>query len=295
MGNTLLVAILFFIAVASFLTLVGWAAVRLAHLYPKDKSSVAASSTTPDIETWRHRLIAAVWLGAVVATTVFFILCIEGSRFLIATSCWCGVRLLVREIVRDSRDSLFVQTMLFGIPTVITVGWLLFPNWATLNSVGLVIVCGVLIAVRHIPTRAVIVVSLVVMTADIIAVYASDTMMQIAAVYNGMPGMLWVPKDWSLARGFGTQNQILELGLGDLFFPGLIMIHVARVALQRNVCLPLVGAYLGYIIGGIIATNVALVTQSPQPATIFLIPAVFVGYRLGRALNDQPRSSHIAL
>ncbi|MBI2551873.1 hypothetical protein HYW17_01060 [Candidatus Uhrbacteria bacterium] len=281
--------------VASLLTIVSWIAARFAQLYPKKEGLFAAGSKQSHSDEARPLSLAQkVLIGVVLVLTTIVVQVIEqrtGLRIFLIASYWCGVRLLVllvQETMGDSRNSVVWCVTSWSIPTIITAGWMGFPNWVTLNSTGIMIVCAMLITMRHISPRAVVIISFVIMVFDIVAVYASDIMLKIVGVYDGMPGMLWVPKDWSLAGGFGVQNRIMDLGLGDLFFPGLSMIYIARIALEKNAIASVVGAYLGYIFGGAIAMSVSAVTHTGQPATIFLIPAVFVGYRLGNALA-QPQ------
>jgi len=158
--------------------------------------------------------------------------------------------------------------------------WLNNPNWLINNFIAAILMLNALIFFPRISIKTLILFSLALFCYDMIAVYFMDIMVKTAtmALANDIPLLITIPKSLSLSE----EGRIFALGLGDIVFPGiLIKEEICRAkesALPRIMGLPLMPTVLliGYVIGLFLAGLTRFITQSPQPALVFIVPAMLI-------------------
>lgn len=169
---------------------------------------------------------------------------------------------------------------------VVFVAWLFSQNWLTMSLMTIIMLVPSLVIFgsgKVLPSgtfRTYAFVGIAAMVYDILAVYVTDFMQQMAAGVqaNGLPGMIIYPR--SLA--FDAPPAV-SLGGGDIIIPALIVL--AAWALGIKYSLPLLGwaGIAGYFVGLVVASVVVVTTRSMQPALVFLCPSVILAVTLAAA------------
>lgn len=154
----------------------------------------------------------------------------------------------------------------------LTFFWLTQPSWLTFDLVATTIVLNYLVLIYVSKTKipALLVVMTAVVIYDVIHVFGTKMMQEVAGKVTALdlPLLLAIPETLSL-----SSKVIMQLGLGDIVLPGAIIMLALKEG-RRLSCKALgVSALIGYFIGWIIACVILAISESPQPATLYLIPA----------------------
>lgn len=157
--------------------------------------------------------------------------------------------------------------------------WTTHQNWLVSVACAIMIAAFMLSAFRDITARQCAALSAGMLLFDVKSVFVTKEMQELAshATGGGFIGMVPVPSGLSAAS-----LPIFQIGMGDIFFPGLIIVLSYRMYGSKGA----VGTVIGYVIG--LATTVAalLFFNLMQPATLYLIPATFVAYWLVGLLSQ---------
>ncbi len=205
----------------------------------------------------------------------------------------CGVKLLNRlvNIFGIGRSlSPFQQSMgkVSGWMIVLgmTAAWIFHPSWLTFDVAASAAVLWMLVSVSIANFGTAMITSGGVMIYDAISVFQTHKMIELVKATSGIPIMVMQPSSLSL------HAQItFAMGLGDIVLPGLVVMFAFRAAKRCGGKAIAVGTILGYVMG-LFATLLALhITGSPQPATIYLMPGVLIGYAVAAYATGQQQSA----
>ena len=160
------------------------------------------------------------------------------------------------------------------IPFLITYGWNYYPNYLTINLTAFLMTLWFLIQFRNIRLIQLIPFLIGILIYDAVAVFKTEMMQAVAkfAVDRSLPMLFIVPASFSL-----SSQRFFGLGMGDVIFPGLIiMIGIRKAKHYKNKLLGIL-PMIGYIIGLLATLAVLFLTRFPQPATIYLFPFTLAG------------------
>lgn len=200
---------------------------------------------------------------------------------------WTGLYMVSRYLCERSgmKDKLFLFPISLSVSVTATYFTLHYPNWLSFSLVTLSVCAALLFVLRNITRAQFWIVSIGIMAFDVYGVFLTD---QIITAIDGSSGgirgplpfgLIFLPQDFSLSA-----QPILSLGAGDIIFPGLLMM-IAYHETQNRSKLTYYLTGLGYVIGLVVAIVVMIIMQQPQPATIYLIPGVLLGYYTGRVIQ----------
>ena len=168
-------------------------------------------------------------------------------------------------------------TLQIIMATVVTAAWVVFPSWLTLDIAGLIVILWALANCKTLTFKQVLVLLIAVMIYDVVAVFGTGVMQIVAlgAVKMHLPLMLTIPQSFSLAS-----SALFKIGLGDIVLPGLMIMIAFREGRQRRLPAVSWATIGGYIVGGLVTVTILFLTHVPQPATIYLVPGVLIGFIL---------------
>jgi presenilin-like A22 family membrane protease len=154
----------------------------------------------------------------------------------------------------------------------VTFLWLFCSNWLVLNVVALLLALPVLAIMSKLTFKQCFLLSFAIVAYDIVSVFGSGIMQEVAVNAENTPAFLSVPTEF-----INGPNMI---GLGDIVLPGLTVMLAFRKA--RDCALPFLGyaSFAGYVIGSIAAGIVCVYFNVAQPATLYLVPAVIGAFIL---------------
>ena len=233
------------------------------------------------------------FIGRQSAVTKIAMICLGALTMLFLVSSAMKTGVMVREVF-----AVLIYTSVYGmvirlgnhsflsqlggpiIGGILILFWLNSPNWIINNIIAIVLMLNALMFFPRISIKTLILFSLALFCYDMIAVYFMDIMVETAtiALENNIPLLITIPKSLSLSE----EGRIFALGLGDIVLPGiLIKEEICRAkesALPRVMGLPLMPTvlFVGYVIGLFLAFLARLITQSPQPALVFIVPVMLI-------------------
>lgn len=186
------------------------------------------------------------------------------------------------ECVRAT-NSLTVVGWFFA--TAVTMLWLVFPNWLTLDIAAVALSVGALIVLRKTIFEEALIFSAGIVVYDVINIFGTKMMQRAAEGMMGLPNIIYIPSLYAFPAKIS-----LIVGVGDVVLPGLTVIIAARLA--RRFGKPLLGlaAIIGYEIGFAISLAVLYATRFPQPATLYLIPTTLLCFALAAKLLGVDRA-----
>jgi hypothetical protein len=166
----------------------------------------------------------------------------------------------------------------FAAAAMISSGWWLFPSWFTNDMAAIGIILVILAGIPALPLRPLLI-GLCALTVYDIVMVRSGVMTGAAAPWikgeGLMPPIAIVTPDTI----FGIRTRGL-LGLGDLFFSGLIIRTAAKYGLQY-------WALGGYCVGLILSGLASAIMKTAMPALVFLVPVLFLAFFIGRIVQQQ--------
>jgi hypothetical protein len=117
------------------------------------------------------------------------------------------------------------------------------------------------------------------MAFDFFAVFYSMQMQKLAQISGNNSGVMIV-----IPEGISPEAQgVLATGVGDLVFPGLIIMLAYRTYGKLGAA----GSISGYLLGMIITLVVLFYSDFPQPATIYLIPMTYAGFGVATLIKKR--------
>ena len=133
---------------------------------------------------------------------------------------------------------------------------------------------------KRITLKQAIVLCFGIMMYDVIAVFGSGHMLELAKLSDSSPvspdgsstnivfGALVIPDKLSISA-----KSLFMIGLGDIVTPGLLIMSAYKLYTIRG----LNYAVIGYCLGMIVSTIALICFEKAQPATIYLIPCTLIG------------------
>jgi|GEM_PF-2750541 len=163
----------------------------------------------------------------------------------------------------------------------VLLAWAIWQGWLLVDLLAVLLVLLLLLALQPRLSFLRLSVSLALLAGlyDAVQVYGTGNMAHVAQQVSNLhsasgksvrlPLLLIIPSGWS-----GGAPPTAELGVGDLVISGLLVIVAARAA-QRSCQPALYWAALGGFVCGLLGAWLAVrLTDSGQPATIYLVPAI---------------------
>lgn len=158
--------------------------------------------------------------------------------------------------------------------------WFFYPHWITTSVVSFFVAFFALILLKEISFKEALILSLAVILYDIPMVFLSGFIPEVAKSASTTPiGVSLPPALWF--------TKVEMIGLGDIILPGILIMAAFREAKIRSLPFLPFGAIAGYFFGMTIAVMVLQVFDS-QPATLYLIPGVLLGFWAALAMNRVP-------
>lgn len=150
-----------------------------------------------------------------------------------------------------------------------------YPNWLTQDIVALLITTAILTSISKITLRQTLILFCTIMIWDVIAVFGTGIMVIAAGALKDLhtPMLTSIPSSVSLAG-----KPLFNLGLGDIVLPGFLVMVAIREWKKRRMPLFPILTIIGYFCGCALAVFVLFFTGMAQPATIYLMPAVTIGF-----------------
>ena len=238
-------------------------------------------------KNWRHELIGCLCLVVVIGG-VYFAMAYDTLWMAVVTfAAWgCTVGFWLMLLMPRTAD-FRIQPKALAVTVPVLLGtaticlWLFVDHWITSDIVAALIAVAPLSCFRNIPIRKLLPhlfrLYPAIILLDILLVWGSDDMLNLATRAAGLrlPLMLVIPLPLS-----GM------LGLGDIFIPGLLVMPALREAERSSMRALGIAALAGYM-AALLVSGIAAWHFGPQPATIYLCPAVlgsflFAAWRKGR-------------
>lgn len=181
---------------------------------------------------------------------------------------WLSTHLFFLKL-KEAGSKIISHRVIVSMASVCVIGiWLLRPNWLTVNIVATLSAVAILVLLRTISLRALTLFGIGVVIYDVIAVFSTKKMIELASSMSSMPLLISIPKSFDLSSAPFTM-----LGLGDIVIPGTL---IMACVVTKNRTMQMFGA-IGYFFGLAVALTVLSLTHSAQPATIYLIPGTLLG------------------
>jgi hypothetical protein len=155
--------------------------------------------------------------------------------------------------------------------------WLVWPSWFTYDLVGILVAAIATAVMRPGLMPIAYAVMAGVVCYDVVNVFGTGLMQKVALGmehHTILPALFIAPRDslWFTSDLFKNSSGIL--GLGDIVFPGWLVIEAYRRGF-------LLGVLAGYMIGLFMAFAVAWSYHKAMPATLFIIPMVWLTFFFG--------------
>lgn len=283
-GTTAALAI-FELVVVTFFALSSWLVMR--EVEPENLRKLVlvvdltkTGDTTDNVKNHAKN----VFLIVLACTAVLYLTLLLISKlplvhtFLIAAIAWSCCFRLNTYIAASVKKS--ANTASAALAALVTAAWFLQPNWLTLDIAAATIIISFLVSVRIANFHTACIISLAVMIYDAFTVFGTGAMQKVAGkAMTVVPLMFIVPKSFNLRA-----EHLFAIGLGDIVLPGLVIILACRARSSGNLTLRFT-TLVGYVMGSFVGWAALILTQKGQPATIYLMPGVILGFFLGRKLQ----------
>lgn len=159
--------------------------------------------------------------------------------------------------------------------TVIIDALLQYYDTTAVQNIGSVFIAlYILVILRSIKLKTFLIFGAGIMIFDFVAVFYTQQMIDVAKATQGIPGgSVVVP-----TSADSESVSAISTGLGDIIIPGMLAMIAFRQSQQFGGVSLWVCTFLGYALGSVVTEYVLFNTNFPQPATIYLIPGVTLGY-----------------
>lgn len=290
MAKMLLAALIFGVVISLFYLIVAYLAFRVGLI---------VYGRNPYLEWIKRRktfLGNILQVGIIVAAlnSILYILYILTSHFgkylIVAASfavVWITVFIMTEEILARARVPKSASVLIGAFNAfLILYLWFSHVSWFISDFAALMLAAFSLILFKKISVMQSLIIGIAVVAYDIIAVFGTGLMVKfvekaavtvpntnIPMARNMPPIALIVPSspEWSA-------HSLFIIGLGDVFIPGLIVIAAIKAAIHFKRKLLAISTLAGYVVGVMVAAAVLRFTATTQPATIYLIPGVVLGF-----------------
>ncbi len=190
---------------------------------------------------------------------------------------------LDKRDIGDTKKATWRILSYIGLSLVITFIWARYRNWLIQDIVNLAVGLLFLVKFRITSLKNCAIISIGIILYDASAVFASGQMIAHAENLSQYPfGMLVVPDGIS-----PSSKPIMFLGVGDIVIPGFIIL----ASYWKYGKTGEIAGILGYLLGGAVTLWVLIGAQFPQPATIYLIPGVWLGLFFASSLRSRKKIS----
>lgn len=196
-------------------------------------------------------------------------------RIFLIFSYWTVVWVLLRYICITL--GLPLNNMTRGMQIILASGttlvWVFWPSWLTLNITALTVGILFLVQFSGIKLKTAIILFCGMMLYDTVNVFKTGLMQISVDFVKDLPILLAIPSSFSL-----DAKRVALLGLGDVVLPGFMVMIAAREAKRYNTKMFVITTIVAYFVGLGVVYGVVELTDFPQPATLYLCPAVVIGF-----------------
>ncbi len=268
-------------AIASIFFLAGHFSFNVGRFAPQGTNSFGLIFR--ECRTWRH-IVGRICMVALVLTVMI-----------------CTILLLVRYglsirvyallatffmLFFTSKMSIFrslpyphIYSLIFA--AAVSGIWFFYPHWITTSVVSLFTAFFALIILKEISFKEALILSLAVILYDVSMVFLSGFMEEVAESAGTTPIGMSLPPALLFTK-------VKMIGLGDIILPGILIMAAFREAKIRSLPALPFGAIAGYFFGMVLAVTALNVFNFSQPATLYLIPGVLLGFWIALLINRVP-------
>ncbi len=269
-------------------TRVDWVHLWRALIHPRgNRVARQIATTSPSAQVTLGAVCVAIAMTAVLAGLTFLLVRWQGliTAFMVTLE-WFLITYLLAYVL-NSKGSIAQAVAGTAAATVITALHVLLPEvWPISALAATLMLSSVLIQYSKIPFRVLLFLSVGFFFYDVINVYGTGYMVDLAEQLTAQPTtnsmIITVPSSLNL-----TAEPSAMIGLGDIIFPGFWMLLAFQTpsGTRRTY---VVGATLAGISLGWVATEaILLLSSQPVPALMTLLPGALLGYLLGKRLSPQ--------
>lgn len=148
--------------------------------------------------------------------------------------------------------------------TVFSVSWVYYPAWFVYNTVGVLGAVAFVTVFPRLDYKRVYAVGLAIVIYDILGVYILGWIIELVRGFTFTPpAVLMIPTET------GHSPHVMIIGLGDIII-GALFIKMAKQYKSLDI------AVLGYLVSIILAYLLAISSNHPVPATIFISPIMLL-------------------
>lgn len=267
-------------AIASIFFLAGYFSFKVGRLSPHGTSS--SGFVLRECRTWRDvagRICMVTLLLVVMICTILLLMRYGLSLRVYALLATFFVLFAISKLsIFRSFSYPWIYALVFA--AAISGMWFFYPHWITTGAVSFFVAFFALILLKEISFKEALILSFAVILYDIPMVFLSGFIPEVAKSAGTTPiGVSLPPALWF--------TKVQMIGLGDIILPGILIMAAFREAKIRSLPFLPIGAIIGYFFGMTIAVMVLQVFDS-QPATLYLIPGVFLGFWVALLANRVP-------
>lgn len=252
------------IGLSAFLVLLVAIFYFAAYLGPNFKINAG-----PDPKGWRNKIkdvmrLLIVFTCALIVMVI--VLKMKVGVYAYKFAFFCYIAYAVYRIITSigKNDSAPKRITASVCAFLVGSGWIVYPHRITIDLAALAVTIWLIGMLGNLSFVKISIFSTAIVLYDAIHVFGTHLMQKAAGgiVQSGIPAMI--------------DLVYFQMGVGDIVLPGMAVVFGIRLAKELKV--PILGAagILGYVIGLFVTLAVLFVSQYPQPATIYLIPSVFV-------------------
>lgn len=171
-----------------------------------------------------------------------------------------------------SRSWKYPKTCALAFSLSVSFLWLLYPHWLVLDMTSLLAGLAMLVMFGNLTFKQCAILSAAIVVFDVLMVFGVGAMQEVALGAMNTPAVVTVPD-------YLTSGPTVT-GLGDIVLPGIVVLVAFKKA--RELQAPLLGylTAVGYLIGSLVVDIIIMIFHYPQPATLYLLPAVLAAFVL---------------
>jgi hypothetical protein len=173
----------------------------------------------------------------------------------------------------------WVYSLVFSL--AVSCAWFFYPHWTTTGFASFLLAFFFLVLLRRVKFKEASLLAIAIIIFDISMVFLSDFMIEFAADASSTPlGFALPPVLWFIG--------VKMIGLADIVLPGILLMTMFREAKNRLDSSLFIYPMIAYFIGLSVAITMRNVFDSAQPATLYLFPAVLIGFWIAILIHHIP-------
>lgn len=290
MPEMLLGALVFGLAISVFYLIVGYLAISIGLSVPSRNLVLEWIKIRKTLWGNLFQIGAVVIVLSILLYFLYFSTQYYGYKVVAASAMFLGwsASFVMAEIVllRFGLSKVIARITAAFIAFLFIYLWFYYFNWIITDAVALVLALFFLVSFKRISFIQSLLVGVSVVIYDVIAVFGTGIMIKLVNVVMPVAPSIRIPSTggalpilFVVPSSFALETHMLFIiGLGDIIVPGLIVIAAIKESERLNCYFLMLGAVSGYVAGVIFSTFILYLTGAAQPATIYLVPGVVLGF-----------------